>query len=54
MLAMDSGSVADAAQGQIHDVCKGHIVDLVVVLQIPSAPQKRGSMSRESAWKVLG
>lgn len=28
MLAMDSGSVADAAQGQIRDVCKGHIVDL--------------------------
>lgn len=28
MLAVDSGSVADAAQGQIHDVCQGHIVDL--------------------------
>lgn len=28
MLAVDSGSVADAAQGQIHDTCKGNIVDL--------------------------
>lgn len=28
MLAVYSGSGADAAQGQIHDVCKGHIVDL--------------------------
>lgn len=25
---MDSGNVADAAQGQIHAMCKGHIVDL--------------------------
>lgn len=23
-----SGTVADAAQGRIHDVCKGHVVDL--------------------------